>query len=185
MWENNAILAILRHRGLHACLKRSRALNKDKRNVQELFKVYNLMRDGDPAEQVVSVLIDVNPEVKCGKTNLLKWIQHNSSVNHVILLVSDVSHPAEKAILEIPNKRIELLRRKDIRWDKSDGPAIPNYALLTEAQVKELESRRKIKREIHLAKMSLSDPMAVFFGFLPGDVVYAIDYDTYRIVDHN
>jgi DNA-directed RNA polymerase subunit H (RpoH/RPB5) len=180
------ILQVLRYRGLRAkpkvyVCKGTPTKNKSQ---QHVFNIYELIHEEDwmkPGCEVVALLIDIDAGVKIGKKSLLKLVMHNSKVKHVIVLTTDISHPAEKAVADITTKRIEIIRRHEIAWDKPEYCLVPHYELLTYDQVIEFEKSRQVKRE-NLPKMLSNDQMAIVHGFCVGDVVHCVEPDTYRFV---
>ncbi len=175
---------ILRFRGLRAKPKVyvcRGGPTKNKSQVQ--CNLYEIVKELDTNDSVTAILIDVAHGVKIGKKNLLKLIFHNN-VRHVIVLLTEISHPAQKAILEITTKHIEIIKRHHIAWIKVDYHLVPHYEILCEEQIKTFEKERKMKRT-DLSTMFVTDPMAVQFGFRVGTVVRALEYDTYRLIIDN
>jgi DNA-directed RNA polymerase subunit H (RpoH/RPB5) len=152
-----------------------------------MCRFYHLIKDRDPTETIVGGLIIVGVGIKVGKCNLLKWIHHHyhPNRNHIIVLACDFSGPAVKAIEmareQEPTQRIELIRRKSISWDKAKFCLISHYELLNSEQLKMFLKKRKLTIQ-QLPRMLEQDPMAIAFGFLPGDVVHCLELDSYRVI---
>lgn len=140
--------------------------------------IYEIVND-DNLENVVANIIEI--EVKIDKKNLMRLIFANEKVQHIIILINEISHPSQKAIAEITSKKVELIRRRDIAWDKTKYINVAHYELLTPKQISDFETKRKKKIQ-NINHMLTSDPVAVQYGFRAGDVVRAIEYDTYRYV---
>ena len=175
------MMQILRFRGLRAKPKVYICRGGPAKNKSQVqCNMYEIIKETDVSNTVTAILIDVATGVKIGKKNLLKLVFH-SSVKHAIVLLTEISHPAHKAILEITSKFIEIIKRHDIAWIKVNYYLVPHYEVLCEEHVECFEKERKMKRT-NLSTMLITDPMAVQFGFRAGDVVHAIEYDTYRLV---
>jgi len=178
MWP--PMIRILQHRGLIARLKLSKKEHA-KRKSQDIIQAYHLSRKEDVKNETMAGLVEIQEGVKMGKRTLVECVTHNRTIRYVIILTDDISHPAEKTIQDLPDYRIEIIRRDSIVWDKAIYCLVPHYDLFTEEQIKEYEKDHKITRD-NLPKMLTTDVAVLLFGFKIGDVVRAVEYDTLRYV---
>jgi|SRR6185369_10494002 len=75
---------------------------------------------------------------------------------------------------------VEIMPLKDVMFRKLHFRMVPQYALLNEAEILELETRLKTKRA-DLPRLPMSDAITRYHGLRPGQVVRKPD-DSYRIV---
>lgn len=140
-----------------------------------ICKIFEIVQE-DCDDIVVALLIDTTVTKK---KDLLKLVLQNKEIKNMILLVDEISHPAHKAILEITCIKVEIIKRSEIAWDKSNYCNVQHYEVLTEDQLE----KRKIKRE-NISKMLTTDAIAIQYGFQVGTVVHALETDTYRVVKY-
>lgn len=181
-----ALLQLLTRRGLYA----EPAQTKATQGKTDIFHVFDLLQlvpsfvqrqDGQVSMNWVGALLVAPEQVKVGKNALVKWMTTHPQVDYILVILSDISTPALRAMAQEFSKKIEILKRTDLAWDKLQFRLVPHYAILSEHQIRTEEIRRKFKRE-DLPKMYTVDPVARLLGFRQGQVVWAMDYDTWRLV---
>ena len=118
---------------------------------------------------------------------------HGHDVKHSILVVPDVGITpiAKKAISTAwhANKdRVEIFTESELMIDITEHELVPEHRVLTDAEKDELLARYKLKEE-QLPRIKTVDPVARYFGMLPGQVCRIVRpsetagmYVTYRLV---
>jgi DNA-directed RNA polymerase subunit H (RpoH/RPB5) len=75
---------------------------------------------------------------------------------------------------------IHVLETSTFEFVKSENRLVPRYKLLNELQVNRLLRKKRVCLQ-NLPKMLETDAIRKFYMFPPGSVVYAVDYDVYRL----
>ena len=180
MDECEVLIQMLRHRGL-----KFPSSSVGKWKGPEGFK-YHLesVVDGNPC---AALLVDMHGDDQIGKKPLMQLIDDSIHTRHLIFVVCGLSPPAIEALEEFKRStsctKVEVILKKQLAWNKSKHVYVPNYEKLSRSQVEDYEVRHKLKvNKDTMPNMLTTDAMAVYFGFCEGDVVYAVEYDCYRIV---
>jgi len=112
-------------------------------------------------------------------TNFSKQIKANKHL-FVCFLVKSVSIYAKNLLLKCSEwthyeKSLscihEVLRWEDILLDKMNNISVPTYYVLSESEIKQMEKRRKLKRENLKKMIAARDPIAVYMGYRHGTVL--------------
>jgi DNA-directed RNA polymerase subunit H (RpoH/RPB5) len=104
----------------------------------------------------------------------------------IIVLLSTLTPPALRLLTEMVNdhnkkrlNHISLIFRHQIAWDKSKSHYCQHYERMPEDFAKTFLKEHMYNE---IPKMYTKDQMVIQHGFKVGDVVHALESDTYRLV---
>jgi DNA-directed RNA polymerase subunit H (RpoH/RPB5) len=177
-------------------------IKKPKKSKYSLvYTQYLLGRIDDPTDTPIKLLLTFFSEsnvnineilnaVKCSTVHKYQNVEEGSEQKEefldIIILLHSTTPPALRALKELVNESnkekkhyISLIFRYQIAWDKSKSHYIQHYELIPEHQTKKFLTEHMYNE---IPKMLTSDQVVILYGFQTGDIVHALESDTYRLV---
>ncbi len=104
----------------------------------------------------------------------------------IIVLLNATTPPALRALKESVNEinskkkhYISIIFQHQIAWDKSKSDYMQHYELMTKEQGEKFLKENMLK---DIPKMYTTDMAAILYGFKLGDIVHALESNSYRMV---
>jgi DNA-directed RNA polymerase subunit H (RpoH/RPB5) len=153
--------------------------------VRKMITIYFLSDFESERHEVNHIFFTLKEDERLGKKLAQELVDEFKVYHHIVFLLYNLSSQAQY-VLKLNQTRLtvklEILYWRDIFCNKLEHVNVPHYELLTtEDQIVNLEQKRKIKRQ-NLSHMLTSDAIATYLGLVEGNVVYAVDADTYHYV---
>ncbi len=142
-----------------------------KHNLKEAIKCSTISRN--PSEEETK---------KCKPKNYMAFL------DIILVLNEDVTPPALSALNEFVKQssntlNIQVIKRKDLAWDKSENQYVQTYEVKESQDVPiEFLKENKITDVTKLPKIFTTDPMSKLYGFKLGQLVKAVNSMYWRIV---
>lgn len=168
----------LKHRGLVLLEDDPKPMNKDC-NVFMVGRMKPQQEEKKQAPSLAPILLFVVSSA-IGKTFATKIIAHAKGCGSAIVLSPSITAQSVPLFINAPS-RIDHLLFTEIAIDKPKSRLVPRYVQLNKEEIQALLLQRKIEMK-NLSIMNRHDAIARYLGFVPGEVVHALESDTYRLV---
>ena len=152
------------------------------RPISKIFTAYRVMDLPTESQHCCSVIVVDPIESTLGKLEVVKLLELTADVAHLLIITNNLSTQGLGVLHGLSTtKRIEILTSGDILLDKYNNRLVPRYKVLSESEIQYLEQRLKLKRT-QFPIMCKHDAMSKYLGFTVGQVVGAMELQTYRYV---
>ena len=125
-------------------------------------------------------------EKKCSKKDIMVICARFIPLADCILFASGIAPQLEQIFYRRGiecKKEVQLMPLKDVTFDKLETRLVPQYVLLNEPEIVQLEKRMKVSRDHFPRLHATSDAMGRYLGLRPGMIVQT-SATSYRIVTH-
>ena len=148
-----------------------------------------IFKHQDEAEGEISLTFSARDKTSKEDIETVAKKMNEKNIRKVIYIGrSPLNSICEKAIsVLLGSIQVEYFEEKDLIVNITEHELVPQHVVLAEAEKKELLKRYRVK-ESQLPKISISDPVAKYFGLRRGQIVKIIrpsetagKYVTYRI----
>jgi DNA-directed RNA polymerase subunit H (RpoH/RPB5) len=176
-------------------MKKKSKPKKKQIKMSNYYLQYLLCSLTDPDQKVCCMLLFFLPECNINKDIIENAIKESTVLKDpdqegiyldILIILNKITPPAKRSMMELVEKTnqakknyIAVIFRSELAWDKSKSIYTQHYSRIPKEEADKFMKEHMYK---DIPKMVTTDPMVSQYGFQVGDIVYAEESQTYRLV---